>query len=80
MKLTQEELKSIKSLQKRQLATKEELGEIGLIQLNLQTRQNQVEAFYTQTLDLEKQIAADIQEKYGKGSIDIETGEFTPVV
>ena len=79
MKLTQQELQAIKGVQQRHLAVKEELSAIGQTKLNLKLRQVKLETFYSQTLDLEKQIAADIQEKYGKGNVDIESGEFTPI-
>lgn len=79
MKLTPEELQSIKTVQQRQLAVKEELSAIGLAKLNIKTRQSQLEAFYKTTQDMEKQLGVDFQVKYGKGNIDIETGEFTPI-
>lgn len=79
MKLTPEELQSIKTVQQRQLAVKEELSAIGLAKLNIKSRQSQLEAFYKTTQDMEKQLGADFQAKYGKGNIDIETGEFTPI-
>jgi uncharacterized protein with GYD domain len=78
MKLTEEELQLIKDVQQRQQAVKEELGSIGQIKLNLKMRQYKLETFYSQTVDMETKLAADFQEKYGKGNIDTETGEFTP--
>ena len=80
MILTPEELQSIKTVQQRQLAVKEELSAIGLAKLNIKTRQSQLEAFHKTTQDMEKELGVNFQAKYGKGSIDIETGEFTPVV
>ena len=41
-------------------------------------RQNKLETFYSKKVEMESKIAADMQDKYGKGNIDIETGEFTP--
>ena len=79
MKLTPEELQAIKTVQQRQLAIKEELSAIGLAKINIKTRQSQLEAFYKTTQDMEKQLGTDFQAKYGKGNIDIETGEFTPI-
>ena len=79
MKLTPEELQSIKTVQQRQLAVKEELSAIGLAKLNIKTRQSQLEAFYKTTQDMEKELGVNFQAKYGKGNIDIETGEFTPI-
>ena len=42
-------------------------------------RQYKLETFYSQTIEMEQKTAADIQAKYGKGNIDIESGEFTPI-
>ena len=78
MKLTQEELQTIKGVQQRHAAIKEELISIGQIKLNLKMRQYKLETFYSQTIEMEQKTAADMQDKYGKGNIDIETGEFTP--
>lgn len=78
MKLTEEELQLIKDVQQRQQAVKEELSSIGLVKLNLKMRQYKLETFYSKTVEMESKIAADMQDKYGKGNIDIETGEFTP--
>jgi len=79
MKLTQEELQAIKEVQQRHAAIKEELSSIGQIKLNLKMRQYKLETFYSQTIENETKIAQEMQEKYGKGNIDIETGEFTPI-
>lgn len=79
MKLTQEEIQSIKEVQQRHAAIKEELSSIGQSKLNLKMRQYKLETFYAQTLEKEQKIGVEMQEKYGKGNIDIETGEFTPI-
>ena len=79
MKLTQEELQAIKEVQQRHAAIKEELSSIGQIKLNLKMREYKLETFYSQTIESETKIAQEMQGKYGKGNIDIETGEFTPI-
>lgn len=79
MKLTQEEIQAIKEVQQRHAAIKEELSSIGQIKLNLKMRQYKLETFYSQTVEKEQKIGVEMQEKYGKGNIDIETGEFTPI-
>lgn len=79
IKLTQEDLQGIFDLQQRQLALKEELAALGQARLNIKLRQVQVEKYFSVNMDLEKAIAKELEEKYGKGNINLETGTFTPV-
>lgn len=78
MQLTKEELQGIYDLQQRQALLKEELAALGQAKLNIKLRQVQVEKYFSVNIDLEKAITKEIEEKYGKGNIDLETGEFTP--
>lgn len=79
IKLTDEEIKTLRDLQTRTLAIKQEMSDIGMIKLNIKMRQYQAEVFYSKTLDLEKQLGKVLEEKYGRGNVDLETGTFTPV-
>ena len=78
MKLKKEELEAVKELQQRKLSVKNELASIGETKLNIKMREDKLETFYSQTVDMEKEVMGDIREKYGDGNIDLETGEFTP--
>ena len=78
MQLTKEELQGIYDLQQRQALLKEELAALGQAKLNIKLREAQVEKYFSVNIDLEKAITKEIEEKYGKGNIDLETGEFTP--
>ena len=79
IKLTDEEIKTLRDLQTRTVAIKQEMSDLGMIKLNLKMRQYQAETFYSKTLDLEKQLGRDLEEKYGRGNVDLETGTFTPL-
>lgn len=79
MKLTQEELQSIQEIKQRRKAITEELGSIGLMKLQLKTRQQQLEAFYVKTNEAESKLAKTLEEKYGKVNIDTTSGEVTPI-
>ena len=79
IKLTDEEIKTLRDLQTRTLAIKQEMSDIGMIKLNIKMRQYQAEVFYSKTLDLEKQLGKVLEEKYGRGNVDLETGTFTSV-
>lgn len=78
IKLTEEELQGINDLQQRGLILKEELAALGQAKLNIKLRQIQVEKYFSVNIDLEKTIAKELEEKYGKGNVNLETGTFTP--
>jgi hypothetical protein len=79
IKLTEQELKAIEDIKLRKDAIKEEIADIGLSKINLKIRKEKLEEFYTKTLSNETQIAKVLEDKYGKGSIDVKTGTFTPL-
>ena len=79
MKLTQEELQSIQEIKQRRVAIKEELSSIGLLKLQLKSRNVQLESFYIKTNEAESELAKTLEEKYGRANIDTETGEVTPI-
>ena len=39
----------------------------------------QLEAAYQQVQDTEATLAKTLEEKYGKGNLNVDTGEFTPI-
>lgn len=77
VKLEQADLDSLTSLKDRKKVLNDELALIGLSKFNLKTREQQAEAFHLESLDLEKQIIKTLQEKYGSGTIDLESGTIT---
>ena len=77
-KLTQEELEQIEGIQKRMQAVKTELGQLGLAELDLKNRRTNVESYLSETQEIEGQLVKDLEDKYGKGSIDLQNGEFIP--
>jgi oligoribonuclease NrnB/cAMP/cGMP phosphodiesterase (DHH superfamily) len=84
--LTQEELQSIKDLQSRYNQTILEIGaseaQIIVFQENIEKL---IEAKKGLVSDLktieqkESELVKSLQEKYGQGDINVETGELTPV-
>jgi hypothetical protein len=79
IKLTEQELKAIEDIKLRKKAIKEEIADIGLSKIKLKIRKEKLEEFYTKTLTNETQIAKGLEEKYGKGSVNIQSGTFTPI-
>jgi len=78
-KLSQEELQQIEDIQKRMQAVKTELGQLGLAELDLKNRRTNVENYLADTQDIEAKLVKDLEDKYGKGSIDLQNGEFIPL-
>ena len=77
-KLTTEEIQRITELQKKNNALATELGQIELIKLNLQLRREAAEKFLEELRSEEQELGKELTDKYGSGSINLETGEFVP--
>jgi chromosome segregation ATPase len=84
-KLTQEEIQQIKELQQKYDQTEFELGslEAQIIVLNAQIdKLNEEKRNLVSDLNTvgkkESELVKSLQEKYGTGSIDVESGEITP--
>ena len=84
VKFTQEELDSIQAVQQKY----NNIG-VRLVQLRLATKQSndylqalkeeeeKIDAEIVETNTHEKELAANLNEKYGVGQLDMTTGEFT---
>lgn len=68
-KLTTEELQSVKNIRQDYSNLALAVGELELQKFNL------LENYQKEIATREKQLAAQLQEKYGEGTIDLETGE-----
>ena len=79
IKLEEKELENLKTLQLRSRALIQELGSISLAEINLEERREAAENFLKESRQLEAGLAKALEEKYGKGNIDVTTGEFTPI-
>ena len=84
-KFTEEELKSLRDLQDSYTKKQAELGQVSVqrILLNqqmdtLDERQAQLESEYTQVKQQEQDLVKKLNEKYGPGQLNPETGVFTP--
>lgn len=85
-KLTQEEIDSIKQLQAQYNKSVFELGSVEaqlhylLAQTkSLETEKNNILNDMNKIGDKEKELVDSLQEKYGAGNIDLETGEISPL-
>jgi oligoribonuclease NrnB/cAMP/cGMP phosphodiesterase (DHH superfamily) len=85
-KLTPEELQSIKDLQSKYNQTIFEVGaaeaQLIVFQQNIDKLQEAKKGLVSDLTTIEKkeaELVKSLQEKYGQGNIDIETGEITTV-
>ena len=85
IKFNDEELKQLESLQNDYSQKQVELGQIHVQRLllnqqlaELQNRQSEIGQQYIEIQGREKQMVDVLNEKYGAGQLDPETGVFTP--
>ena len=78
VKFTEDELKSLKSLQNQSQVATLQFGQLYLSKLRLEEQEITLKNQLKQLEQEEAKAAQTLTEKYGKGTIDIESGEFTP--
>tara|TARA_Y100000389_G_scaffold191935_1_gene218835 strand:- start:494 stop:754 length:261 start_codon:yes stop_codon:yes gene_type:complete len=78
VKFTEDELKSLKSLQNQSQVATLQFGQLYLSKLRLEEQETTLKNQLKQLEQEEAKAAQTLTEKYGKGTIDIESGEFTP--
>jgi hypothetical protein len=77
-KLTKEEMSQIETVKQKSQAIVQELGQIELLNLDLKSRKDSALTFLEELKQEEKELAQALEAAYGKGTIDLEKGEFTP--
>ena len=77
VKLTEEEINVLKKINASREAIKTELYQIGVARINIEQREENIKTKYIQNETFERQFAQTLQEKYGPGSVDLESGMIT---
>jgi hypothetical protein len=77
-KLTIEEIEQLQELQNQNQAVANELGNLEIAKLQLETRKEEVITFFKELKSREQEIGKVFTEKYGNGTINLEKGEFIP--
>ena len=84
-KFTEEELKSIQEIQQEYQNKVMQLGQVELEKIFLKQRQESVEKLdesvkseFSKLQDKERELVKGLNEKYGPGTLNPQTGEFTP--
>jgi len=85
MKFTDEELKSLQSLQDNYQEKQDLLGQLAVQRIlmsqqmdALEARQAELESEYEAAQQDERDLVQKLNEKYGPGQLDPQTGVFTP--
>ena len=76
--LTQEEISKIKKLKQQFEDLTITAGNVEIQIMNLQLQKDQIKSNLQQLQQQEKVIAQELEEKYGDGTISLESGEFLP--
>lgn len=76
-KLSEEELQQIKEIKQEYANLAMSLGEVELQKSNLEKEKSRLLNYQDQLGTKETDLAKQLTEKYGNGSINIETGEIT---
>jgi len=85
VKLTDDEITSIKEVQNGYQQLQTSIGAVHLrkhqLSLQVEEAENQLielEVNFTQMRTDERELLKNLEEKYGQGNLDMTTGEFTP--
>ena len=77
-KFTKEELDKVKEIQDQYFSIQNELGALSLSELNIKQSKDSLAIKLKEIKTDEQKFLDGITEKYGQGSLDPKTGEFTP--
>ena len=77
-KFTEEELTQVRNVQNSYVNIQNSFGQLKLAQLRLEQQEIELEDNYKQVQEEEKKFLDGITEKYGEGTLNPETGVFTP--
>ncbi len=78
IKFTDEELKSIEGIRTQYAAITNRFGQITLTKYNLDLQEKQAHKDFEAIRAEEQKVLNSITEKYGPGTLDPNTGVFTP--
>jgi len=78
VKFTEEELTQVQNIQKSYMSVQSQFGNLKLSQIRLDNDEVALEEALKSVQDEEKKFLDGITEKYGQGSLNPETGVFTP--
>ena len=78
VKFTEEELKQVQDIQQSYANVQNQFGQLKMAQIRLDEQEVELEESLKSIQTEEKKFLDGITEKYGEGSLNSETGVFTP--
>tara|TARA_R110002167_G_scaffold229099_3_gene434487 strand:+ start:942 stop:1235 length:294 start_codon:yes stop_codon:yes gene_type:complete len=78
-KFTPQEIQELQDLQSQISNLTYSFGQLSLNKIKLNEQEEFLKSQLKSLEEKETSLAKSLSDKYGKGSLDIETGEFTPV-
>jgi hypothetical protein len=79
IKLEKNELLQLNNIKNARSSVINEFGKISIIELQLSQRKNNAEINFAKIEEAQVDLAKNLEEKYGKGTIDIDSGVFIPL-
>ena len=79
VKFTEEELTQVQNIQRSYTSLQTQFGQLKLAQIRLDEQEVQLEDALKQVQSEEKKFLDGITDKYGQGTLNPDTGVFTPV-
>lgn len=76
--LQEEEVNNLLVLQNRKTALRNELADIGLLELSIEERKERAKSFHKETTQAQERIGKELTEKYGQGALDLDRKVFIP--
>ena len=76
--LTQDEITKLKELKSQLTQLTKVVGEIEIQLMNLEFQKSNIKMSLQNLLQQETVLAKELEEKYGEGTISLESGEFLP--
>ena len=78
VKFTEEELKQVQNIQASYSNIQNQFGQLKMAQIRLDNQEIDLENSLQKIKEEEKKFLDSITDKYGQGTLDPETGVFTP--
>ena len=78
-KFTEDELKQVQTIQQSYANVQNQFGQLKLAQIRLDEQEVELEDALKQIQSEEKKFLDGITDKYGQGTLNPETGVFTPI-
>ena len=78
VKFTEEELKQVQTIQQSYANVQNQFGQLKLAQIRLDEQEVELEDALKQIQSEEKKFLDGITDKYGQGTLNPDTGVFTP--